>query len=80
VTVSPFLDSLGKATKIPIVTAALAYDDPRSGETTILVGHQVLYFEQLQHNLLCPMQLRMNGVDVEETLKHLVKVLKYNST
>jgi hypothetical protein len=73
-TVSPFLDSLGKATKIPIVTAALlAYDNPKTGKTIVLVGHQVLYFEQLEHNLLCPMQLRMNGVDVEETPKHLVK-------
>jgi hypothetical protein len=60
VTVSPFLDSLGKPTKIPIVTAALAYDDPKTGETIVPVGHQVLYIEQLEHNLLEDRELREN--------------------
>jgi hypothetical protein len=73
VAISPFLDSLGKATKTPIVTAALAYNDPKTGERIVLVEHQIMDFEQLEHNLICPMQLRLNGVDVEETPKHLGK-------
>jgi Reverse transcriptase (RNA-dependent DNA polymerase) len=70
VQVSPFLKSLGTVTKVPIVTAALAYDSP-SGLTYILLIHQALYFEELEHNLLCPMQLRCNDVEVNERPKFL---------
>jgi hypothetical protein len=50
-----------------IVSVALAYDDPISYTTYILVFHQSLYFEQLQHNLICPAQLRMNDITVNDT-------------
>ena len=41
VRVSPFLESLGSVNRVPVVNAALAYDDSRSGETVILIFHQV---------------------------------------
>ena len=43
VRVKPFLDSLGSADKIPIVTVAVAYDDPVTSDVHILVFYQVLY-------------------------------------
>ena len=65
--VRPFLDEFGAIDKVPIVTAAIAYDDPKTGHTFVLFFPQALYFESLRHNLLCPMQLRDNGVAVHET-------------
>jgi hypothetical protein len=60
VSVSPFLESLGKANDIPIVTAAIAYDDPIRAQTYIIIVHQALYFgDRLQHNLINPFQCRL---------------------
>ena len=67
VDVAPFLASLGQVNCVPIVTVALAYDDPVSHETFILVFYQSLYFDTLQSNLLCPNQLRAAGHVVNET-------------
>ena len=69
--VTPFLSSLGSVSKVPIVTAAIAYDDPRTGEVHILLIHQALHFPQMENCLLCPMQLRMNDVELNERPKFL---------
>ena len=61
-----FLSSLGSV-DVPIVTAAVAYDDPLTMTTFVLIIHQALYFEQLRHNLLCPNQLRQHGIIVNDT-------------
>jgi hypothetical protein len=71
VRVTPFLKSLGTVTKVPIVTAAIAYDDPKSGQVYILILHQALHFEEMDHCLLCPMQLRLNDVTLNERPKFL---------
>jgi hypothetical protein len=71
VKVTSFLQSLGSVTKVPIVTAAIAYDDPRSGKVFILIIHQALHFKELNHCLLCPMQLRLNDVVINERPKFL---------
>jgi len=65
--VRPFLDELGSLAKVPIVTAAIAYDDSKTGHTFVLFFPQSLYFRSLRHNLLCPMQLRDGGTTVNET-------------
>ena len=72
VNVTPFLQSLGTVSQVPIVSAAVAYDDPRSGEVFILIFHQVLYFKNMNHCLICPMQLRLNDVVINEQPKFLV--------
>jgi hypothetical protein len=55
VNVSPSLDSLGTANSVPIVTAAIVYDDKITAKTYILIVHQALYFwDKLEHNLLNP--------------------------
>jgi hypothetical protein len=73
VKVTPFLKSLGSVSKIPIVTAAVAYDDPKSGKVFVLLIHQALYFKEMDHCLLCPMQMRLNDVVVNERPKFLTE-------
>ena len=56
--VSGFANSLRSIEDVPIVKAALAYDDSETGETTILIFNQALYFgEQLDDILINPNQL-----------------------
>jgi hypothetical protein len=57
---------------IPIVKAAVAYDDPLTGETLILIIGQALYFgDKVQDILLNPNQLRANGAIVDDIPRHL---------
>ncbi|MFN9957217.1 MAG: hypothetical protein ACK55I_29285, partial [bacterium] len=50
VEVSGFSTSMDSIKNVPIVKAALAYDDPSTGETLILVLNQTLYFgDHLPH-------------------------------
>jgi hypothetical protein len=42
VSVIPFIKSLDSIQKVPIITAAIAYDDPRFGKVYILVIHQAV--------------------------------------
>ena len=72
VNVTPFLKSLGVVKKVPIISAAVAYDDPRSGEVFILIFHQALHFMDMNHCLICPMQLRLNDVVINEQPKFLL--------
>ena len=65
VSVGGFHPGLGLKKNVPIVSAAVAYDDP-SGEVIILLIHQALYFPDMENNLLCPMQMRLNDVNVDE--------------
>ena len=70
--VTGFLDTIGKVKEAPIVTAAMAYDDNDSGDTHILVFHQVLHFPLMMKHLLNPFQLCEAGVNVQDTcLQHL---------
>ena len=70
--VTGFLETLGKVKEAPIVTAAMAYDDNDSGDTHILVFHQVLHFPLMTKHLLNPFQLREAGGNVQDTcLQHL---------
>ena len=74
VEVGPFLDSLGCVKSAPIVTAAIAYDDPSTGKSILLVIHQAILIHGLEHNILCPMQMRHNGITVNECPKHCTPV------
>jgi hypothetical protein len=55
----------------PIISAALAYDEPMTGEVVILVVHNAILIDEMDNNLLCPMQLRMNDVKVDECPRYL---------
>ena len=56
------------------VSAVLAYDDPVSGETLILMVNQAISIPaDISHNLLSPMQLRLNDVVVNKVPRFLTE-------
>ena len=55
------------------VSAVLAYDDLVSGETLILMVNQAISIPDISHNLLSPMQLRLNDVVVNEVPRFLTE-------
>jgi hypothetical protein len=70
VSVSPFLDSYEAIKDVPIAMVATTWDDPATGEVTILYIHEALYFgDKMSHMLLCPNQLRAKGWKVQDMPK-----------
>ena len=52
-----------------IVSAAVAYDDPYSGEMSILIINQAIEIPHLDNHLLCIFQCRMGGVAINDVPK-----------
>jgi hypothetical protein len=72
VDMSGFSDSLDTLRSVPIMSAAMAYDDPADGTTYILILGQAIYMgDKMQHSLICPNQLRARGLIVEDCLQLL---------
>jgi len=70
--VSGFLEAMESLKDVPIVKAAIAYDNPNTGESIVLIINQALYFgKDLSHILLNPNQMRANGLIVEDIPTHL---------
>jgi hypothetical protein len=70
--VAGFSKALQTMQDIPIVKATLAYDDPHTGETMVLIVNQALYFgDQLSHILLNQNQMRTHGLIVEDCPRNL---------
>ena len=70
--VSPFSKEYSAMQNVPIVKAATAYDDAVTGETFILIMGEALYFgDRMENSLLCPNQMRANGVIVDDVPMHL---------
>jgi hypothetical protein len=63
--VGGFLPSFGSVPTL-IASVAVAYDDPTTYETFILIFHQCLLFDELPNHLLCPFQMQMNDVIVND--------------
>jgi hypothetical protein len=57
------------AMALKTVSTGMAYDVPGSRMVVILIVHQEINLPHLPHNLLNPMQMRLNDVVVNETLK-----------
>jgi hypothetical protein len=77
----PFMKSLGVAVDISIVTAAVAFDQPNTGNTLILIYHQALWFgAEMDVNLINSNQMRMNGLVVNKCPKHLLPETPTSST
>jgi hypothetical protein len=55
------------AMALKTVSAGMAYYVPGSGRFVILIVHQEINLLHLLHNLLNPMQMRLNDVVVNET-------------
>jgi hypothetical protein len=52
-----------------IVSVAMGYTIPQSGQTVLLIVHQIIFSPSLNHNLLSTMQMRLHYVIVNETPK-----------
>ena len=65
------MNRLGVVEGKPIVATDLAYDEPDTGQVTILIGHQWVSIKKIEKNLLCPMQILMNDVIVNDQPKLL---------
>jgi hypothetical protein len=72
--VSAYSPELEVLKDIPIVKAAVAYDNAITGETYIVKLNQALYFgDALTQILITPNQLQANGVDVYDAPRHSTK-------
>ena len=71
VNVTGYNPSQGVQENCRIVSAAVAYDDPKSGNVSLLIIHQAIEISELKQNLLSTMQLRLNDVEVSEVPKFL---------
>ena len=54
-----------------LVSVAVGYRDPQTGQIWILSIHQAVSVPSIENNLLCPMQMRIAGVHVNECPKFL---------
>ena len=54
-----------------LVSAALAHDCPATGEPIILMVHQAVHVPTMTKDLLCPMQMRVNDVELCECPKFM---------
>ena len=54
-----------------VVDAAVRYTCRDSGDHLILMINQAIYIPEVDHCLLCPMQCRINGVEINEVPKFL---------
>ena len=61
------------AINLKTVSGALAYDNPTSGKTVIIVIHQAIYVPTMDYNLICQMQVRMNDVKLDDKPKFLTE-------
>ena len=73
VTVTGYDPKLGCVKDLKVVAAVLAYDCPKTGEVIILRLNQAIYIKSMSHNLLCPMQLRMNDIKLFDCPKFLIE-------
>ena len=71
VSVPGFDSSLGTMENRRVVRAAAACNDPDTGEATVFKIHQTIEIPTMDHNLLCPTQIRHNDVVMDECPKRL---------
>ena len=71
--VTPYDPSGETAKSMKTVSAALAYDDPETGEVIILLVHQAIFIPTMENNLLSTFQLRLNDVIVNDIPKILTE-------
>ena len=66
-----YVQSVGQSANCRTVSAVVAYDHPMNGNVYMLVIHQAILIPEMEHNLLCPLQLRDHGVLVNDEPKFL---------
>ena len=55
------------------VTGVLACDHPETGQRYHLVFHQALHHPRMDHHLLCLFQSRVNGIEINDVPRHLMR-------
>ena len=65
VNVTPFSDDFVMMPEVPVVHAAVSYDCPITGNSTILIINIAIYIREMEHNRLPPIMMRLNGILVE---------------
>jgi hypothetical protein len=68
-TVTPFSTDLPPMDDVEIGDVAMAYDDPRTGVTYILVMRNALLIPTMNHNLVPPFLVQEAGLLLDETPK-----------
>jgi hypothetical protein len=62
-------DPEGENQSLRIVSAAMGYTIPQSGQTVLLIAHQSIFSPSLNHNLLSTIHMRLHDFIVSETPK-----------
>jgi hypothetical protein len=62
-------DPEGETQSLGMVSAAMGYKIPQSGQTVLLIVHQSIFSPSLNHNLISTMQMRVHDVIVNKTPK-----------
>ena len=63
---------------LPKISGSVAFDHPQTEQVYLLIFHQCIHSDHLDHNLLCQMSFRMNGVEINETPKFLLENPTYS--
>jgi hypothetical protein len=79
VTVSGFVDSLGKKKRVPIVDAVIAYDCDVTGDSSLMYICNALYIPEMKYHLMHPFIMRLAGILVDECPKFLAKRASINN-
>ena len=61
------------ANNMKTVSGGLAYNNPSSDTTVIIVVHQAIHVPTIDCNLICPIQVRMNDVKLDDKPKFLTE-------
>jgi hypothetical protein len=72
VSVSGYNNSMSPVEHIT-VSGVIGYVHPLDGKQYYLVIHQAIHIPSLQHNLLCPMQLCINDIIINEQPKFMTE-------
>ena len=72
VNVTGYDPTQGSVNNLKVVSAALAYDCPHTGEVYIFKLNQAISVPTMNNNLVCPMQLRMNDIKIFDCPKFLI--------
>ena len=65
--IAPYTDAYETIKSVPIVQAATAYDNPETGDTTILILKEAIWMgETMKHTLVNPNQMRVYGMTAQD--------------
>ncbi len=66
-------DSKSRHKNVTTMDAAVAFDNPHTGDMSVLLINQAILIPSMKNILLCPMQCHLNGVSINDVPKFLMK-------